>query len=68
VHPGTSSKSIRNRRGLDYARSGMTDLSHRIPGRRKLGMGRNPRTGTAVALAAGKAVRFKPGKGLQALE
>jgi nucleoid DNA-binding protein len=31
-------------------------------------MGRNPRTGTAVALAAGKAVRFKPGKGLQALE
>jgi DNA-binding protein HU-beta len=35
---------------------------------RKLGTGRNPRTGTAVALAPGKAVRFKPGKGLQALE
>ena len=35
---------------------------------RKLGIGRNPRTGTAVALAPGKAVRFKPGKGLQALE
>ncbi len=35
---------------------------------RKLGIGRNPRTGTAVALALGKAVRFKPGKGLQALE
>ena len=35
---------------------------------RKLGIGRNPRTGTAVALAPGKAVRFKPGKGLQKLE
>ena len=35
---------------------------------RKLGIGRNPRTGTAVALAPGKAVRFKPGKGLQTLE
>ena len=35
---------------------------------RKLGIGRNPRTGTAVVLAPGKAVRFKPGKGLQALE
>jgi DNA-binding protein HU-beta len=35
---------------------------------RKLGLGRNPRTGTAVDLAPGKAVRFKPGKGLQALE
>ena len=34
----------------------------------KLGIGRNPRTGTAVALAPGKAVRFKPGKGLQTLE
>jgi len=35
---------------------------------RKLGIGRNPRTGTTVALAPGKAVRFKPGKGLQTLE
>lgn len=35
---------------------------------RKLGIGRNPRTGTAVDLAPGKAVRFKPGKGLRALE
>jgi DNA-binding protein HU-beta len=35
---------------------------------RKLGIGRNPRTGTAVALAPGKVVRFKPGKGLQTLE
>ena len=35
---------------------------------RKLGIGRNPRTGTAVALTPGKAVRFKPGKGLQTLE
>jgi DNA-binding protein HU-beta len=35
---------------------------------RKLGIGRNPHTGTAVALVPGKAVRFKPGKGLQALE
>jgi DNA-binding protein HU-beta len=35
---------------------------------RMLGIGRNPRTGTAVSLAPGKAVRFKPGKGLQALE
>ncbi len=35
---------------------------------RKLGIGRNPRTGTAVALAPGKAVRFKPGKGLRTLE
>ena len=34
----------------------------------KLGIGRNPGTGTTVALAPGKAVRFKPGKGLQALE
>jgi DNA-binding protein HU-beta len=31
---------------------------------RKLGIGRNPRTGTAVTLTSGKAVRFKPGKGL----
>ena len=35
---------------------------------RKIGIGRNPRTGIAVAIAPGKAVRFKPGKGLQALE
>jgi DNA-binding protein HU-beta len=35
---------------------------------RKLGIGRNPRTGTVVALAPGKAVRFKPGKGLRTLE
>jgi DNA-binding protein HU-beta len=35
---------------------------------RKVGIGRNPRTGTAVALTPGKAVRFKPGKGLQTLE
>jgi DNA-binding protein HU-beta len=30
---------------------------------RKLGIGRNPRTGTTVAIAPGRAVRFKPGKG-----
>ena len=35
---------------------------------RKLGIGRNPRTGTVVALAPGKAVRFRPGKGLKTLE
>jgi DNA-binding protein HU-beta len=34
---------------------------------RKTGIGRNPRTGAAVALAPGKVVRFKPGKGLQTL-
>jgi DNA-binding protein HU-beta len=35
---------------------------------RKTGVGRNPRTGTEVTIAPGKAVRFKPGKDLQALE
>ena len=29
---------------------------------RKTGIGRNPRTGTEVNIAPGKAVRFKPGK------
>ena len=32
---------------------------------RKTGVGRNPRTGTEVAIAPGRAVRFKPGKELQ---
>jgi len=31
---------------------------------RKTGIGRNPRTGAEVAIAPGKAVRFKPGKEL----
>jgi DNA-binding protein HU-beta len=31
---------------------------------RKTGVGRNPRTGTEVSIAPGKAVRFKPGKEL----
>lgn len=35
---------------------------------RKTGIGRNPRTGEEVAIPPGKAVRFKPGKELQALE
>ena len=35
---------------------------------RKTGVGRNPRTGTRVEIAPGRAVRFKPGKGLQTLE
>ena len=35
---------------------------------RKTGIGRNPRTGTEVSIAPGKAVRFKPGKELHALE
>ena len=34
---------------------------------RKTGVGRNPRTGAEVAIAPGKAVRFKPGKELQTL-
>jgi DNA-binding protein HU-beta len=34
---------------------------------RKTGIGRNPRTGAEVAIAPGKAVRFKPGKELQTL-
>ena len=34
---------------------------------RKTGVGRNPRTGTEVTITPGKAVRFKPGKDLQAL-
>jgi len=34
---------------------------------RKTGIGRNPRTGAEVAIPPGKAVRFKPGKELQAL-
>ena len=32
---------------------------------RKTGIGRNPRTGEEVTIPPGKAVRFKPGKGLQ---
>ena len=35
---------------------------------RKTGIGRNPRTGEEVAIPPGKAVRFKPGKELQAIE
>jgi DNA-binding protein HU-beta len=35
---------------------------------RKTGIGRNPRTGAEVAIPPGKAVRFKPGKELQALQ
>ena len=34
---------------------------------RKTGIGRNPRNGVQVAIQPGKAVRFKPGKGLQTL-
>ena len=34
---------------------------------RKTGIGRNPRTGDVVRIPPGKAVRFKPGKELQAL-
>ncbi len=34
---------------------------------RKMGVGRNPRTGEEVRLPPGKAVRFKPGKDLQSL-
>ncbi len=35
---------------------------------RKTGIGRNPRTGTTVALMPGKVVRIKPGKALKTLE
>ena len=34
---------------------------------RKTGIGRNPRTGQQVKIPPGRAVRFKPGKELQAL-
>src|ERR1700685_3921855 len=34
---------------------------------RKTGIGRNPRTGQQVSIPPGRAVRFKPGKELQAL-
>jgi DNA-binding protein HU-beta len=34
---------------------------------RKTGIGRNPRTGEEVTIPPGKAIRFKPGKELQAL-
>jgi len=34
---------------------------------RKRGVGRNPKTGVEVAIAPGKTVRFKPGKGLRDL-
>ena len=33
---------------------------------RKTGIGRNPRTGKEVPIPAGKTIRFKPGKDLQA--
>ena len=35
---------------------------------RKTGIGRNPRTGAEVSIPPGKAVRFKPGKELQAID
>lgn len=35
---------------------------------RKTGIGRNPRTGTEVSIAPGRAVRFKPGKDLHVLD
>ena len=34
---------------------------------RKRGIGRNPRTGTQVAIPEGKTIRFKPGKDLRDL-
>ena len=34
---------------------------------RKTGIGRNPKTGEAVEIPRGKAIRFKPGKNLQAI-
>ncbi len=34
---------------------------------RKTGIGRNPKTGQEVSIPPGKAVRFKPGKELQAI-
>ncbi len=34
---------------------------------RKIGIGRNPRTGAEVSIPPGKAVRFKPGKELRSL-
>ena len=35
---------------------------------RKTGIARNPRTGIEVPIPAGKAIRFRPGKGLKDLE
>ncbi len=35
---------------------------------RKTGIGRNPRTGTEVAISPGRAIRFKPGKELHLLD
>ncbi len=35
---------------------------------RKTGIGRNPRTGTEVAISPGRAVRFKPGKDLHLVD
>jgi nucleoid DNA-binding protein len=35
---------------------------------RKTGIGRNPRTGTEVAITPGRAVRFKPGKELNLVD
>ncbi len=35
---------------------------------RKTGIGRNPRTGTEVTIAPGRAVRFKPGKELHIID
>ena len=35
---------------------------------RKTGIGRNPRTGTEVTIAPGRAVRFKPGKELHIVD
>ena len=35
---------------------------------RKTGIGRNPRTGTEVSIAPGRAGRFKPGKELHILD
>ena len=35
---------------------------------RKTGVGRNPRTGMEVTITPGKAIRFKPGKELHALD
>jgi nucleoid DNA-binding protein len=35
---------------------------------RKTGIGRNPRTGSEVAIQPGKAVRFKPGKELHLVD
>ena len=55
-------KALRDGKRIEFRGFGVFQVRDR-----KRGVGRNPKTGVEVAIAPGKTVRFKPGKGLKNL-